>query len=97
MLSDFRFMAHLSTKRTIPERKAHRVPNLELPRLPLFLMILLRTCRNKAANNVFDSQSADRLLTEGSVRHTSWGNTILNPDRSGRCRQRIYLAEECSS
>jgi len=76
---------------------------LELPRLAYadtdFLIgaEYVRTCRNKAANNVFDSQSADRLLTEGSVRHTSWGNTILNPDRSGRCRQRIYLAEECSS
>src|SRR5436190_13343265 len=29
-------MAYFSTKRTIPERKAHRVPNLELPRLAFF-------------------------------------------------------------
>src|SRR5437660_2725112 len=88
-------MAYLSTKRRIPERKAHGVPNLELPRLALFLMIrflISADLWNKAGNNVFDSQSADQLPTEGSVTHASRGNTTLSClAHTGRCRQRTYF------
>jgi hypothetical protein len=61
-------------------------------------LVVCAIARNKAASEVFESQFADRVLTEDSVTHTSRGNTHSSswPYRT-RWRQRTCLAEECSS